>query len=63
LALLASVAALWGILFIAIPPWDQEFPLNDDWAFARGAFDFARGDGFHYLQWASMPQLGQWLWA
>jgi len=63
LALLTGVIGLWAILFIAIPPWAQDFPLNDDWAFARGAFGFARGDGIHYQHWSSMPQLGQWLWA
>jgi hypothetical protein len=55
--------ALWVLLFVVIPPGEQDFPLNDDWAFARGVFTFARGDGFNYSHWASMPQLGQWLWA
>jgi hypothetical protein len=63
LAALAGVIALWALLFVVIPPWQQEFPLNDDWVFARGAFAFARGEGIHYWHWASMPQLGQWLWA
>lgn len=62
LVLLTS-ALLWGVLFSAFPPVDQEFPFNDDWAFAWGAIRFARGEGIHYLQWASMPLLGQWLWA
>jgi hypothetical protein len=62
LPLLGSVLA-WGLLFVAFPPDRQNFPLNDDWAFARGAFQFARGEGIHYGSWASMPQLGQWLWA
>jgi hypothetical protein len=61
--LVAGFVVLWGILFLAIPPGQQDFPLNDDWAFARGAFDFARGDGIHYSRWSSMPQLGQWLWS
>jgi 4-amino-4-deoxy-L-arabinose transferase-like glycosyltransferase len=60
LPLLASALA-WGLLFAALPPPRQDFPLNDDWAFARGAFAFARGEGIHYGGWASMPQLGQWL--
>jgi 4-amino-4-deoxy-L-arabinose transferase-like glycosyltransferase len=53
----------WIVLFIALPPGQQNFPLNDDWAFARGAFHFARGEGILYGGWASMPQLGQWAWA
>jgi hypothetical protein len=60
--LLGSVLA-WAVLCIALPPDHQNFPLNDDWAFARGAWDFAAGKGIHYGGWASMPQLGQWLWA
>ena len=51
----------WAVLMIAIPPARQNFPLGDDWAFARGAFWFAQGQGIHYSKWASMPQLGQWL--
>jgi hypothetical protein len=62
LPLLASAVA-WGLLFAAMPPALQDFPLNDDWAFARGAFRFAQGLGIDYGGWESMPQLGQWLWA
>jgi hypothetical protein len=54
---------LWTLLSVVFPPAAQDFPLNDDWAFARGAFLFARGQGIHYSGWASMPQLGQWLWS
>src|SRR5919202_557944 len=60
--LLAS-AACWVVLFAAVPPAAQDFPLDDDWAFSRGAFEFLNGRGVRYLNWASMPQLGQWLWA
>lgn len=60
--LLSSTLA-WLILFACFPPESQDFPLNDDWAFGRGALVFARGEGIHYGKWASMPQLGQWLWA
>jgi 4-amino-4-deoxy-L-arabinose transferase-like glycosyltransferase len=62
LPLLASAAA-WVVLFTAVPVNRQDFPLNDDWAFGRGALLFAHGEGVHYGGWASMPQLGQWLWA
>lgn len=60
---LAVSALLWGLLFIVLPPWRVNFPLFDDWAFSRSIFQFARGGGIDYLEWASMPQLGQWLWA
>ena len=56
-------ALAWGVIFISIPPAAQNFPLGDDWAFARGAIWFAQGQGIHYSNWASMPQLGQWLWS
>src|SRR5262249_14601045 len=62
LPLLASGCA-WALLFATVPWGQQDFPLNDDWAFARGAFALALGQGIHYEGWASMPQLGQWLWA
>jgi 4-amino-4-deoxy-L-arabinose transferase-like glycosyltransferase len=64
LVLVALASALaWGVLCVAFAPVQQNFPLNDDWAFGQGAMLFARGQGIHYFGWASMPQLGQWLWA
>src|SRR5438105_4358271 len=57
-------AAAWLLLFSAIPPSDQDFPLGDDWAFARSFFRLAgRGHVLDYANWASMPQFGQWAWA
>lgn len=61
-AVLISALA-WAVIIIAIPPAGQDFPLGDDWAFAHGAIWFAHGEGIHYSKWASMPQLGQWLWS
>ncbi len=60
---LAVSLLAWMILFIALPPAAQDFPLNDDWAFGRGVFEWVKGHGIHYFTWASMPELGQWLWA
>jgi hypothetical protein len=60
---LVAFAAAWTVLFVAVPPGRQEFPLNDDWAYSRGVFGLARGEGIHYWGLPSMPQLGQWLWA
>ncbi|HWF18200.1 MAG TPA: hypothetical protein VG754_02990 [Verrucomicrobiae bacterium] len=53
----------WAVIFLAIPPDRQDFPLGDDWAFSHSAIWFAHGLGIHYVKWASMPQLGQWLWS
>ncbi len=60
---LLAYAAAWALLFVAVPPGRQDFPLNDDWAYSRGVFGLARGEGIHYWGLPSMPQLGQWLWA
>jgi hypothetical protein len=60
LVLLASASA-WGLLFATVP--GQDFPLDDDWVYARGATRFAAFEGIDYVHWASPPQLGQWIWA
>jgi hypothetical protein len=57
-----SVAG-WGIILAAVPPSGQDFPLGDDWAFSHSFIDLAEGKGLNYREFASMPQLGQWLWA
>ena len=62
-AALVALAAAWIILFLAIPPSRQNFPLIDDWSFTRLAFRYARGDGFQYDGWPSMPVIGQCIWA
>ena len=60
---IVASAVAWGVIFFCIPYRDQDFPLNDDWAFALSAFKFARGGGVDYFEWAAMPQLGMWIWA
>src|SRR6202008_3009936 len=60
---IAVSALAWTIICAAVPPSQQEFPLGDDWAFARGAFAFARGEGCHYYGWWLMPLWGMWLCA
>jgi hypothetical protein len=62
LPLALSILA-WAVLCASIPPSAQDFPLADDWNFARGCFQFAGGEGVHYGQWAAMTLVGQWLWA
>jgi len=54
---------LWGVIFATLPAARQNFPLNDDWAYSKGAFAFYRGEGVHYFRQPSMPLLGQWLLA
>jgi 4-amino-4-deoxy-L-arabinose transferase-like glycosyltransferase len=51
----------WLAVWRSVP--NAEFPLADEWAFGQGAFDLAAGHGIHYHHWASMPLLGQWIWA
>src|SRR5436190_22723182 len=64
IAVVLALAVLPWLLICASVPWrQQDFPLIDDWAFARGAYSFAHGEGIHYQHWASLPLLGQWLWA
>ena len=60
---LTVAVGAWAILFVAIPPSRQEFPLIDDWSFTKLAIRMARGHGFKYDGWPSMPLLGQCLWA
>jgi 4-amino-4-deoxy-L-arabinose transferase-like glycosyltransferase len=63
-ALVVAVALVlaWMLVMGSIPG-SQDFPLGDDYAFAQGAIRFARGEGVHYGYHASIPLLGQWLWA
>lgn len=72
LALLA-LALPWAVVFWSLRQSDLNFPINDDWAFGKGAFGFAAGlkalfagakwQLIDYHGWSSMPLLGQWLWA
>jgi 4-amino-4-deoxy-L-arabinose transferase-like glycosyltransferase len=58
LALLLTTI-LYGIVYLAFPRQDLEFPLNDEWAFAPMAYRVAQGAGLNYDHWPSMPFLGQ----
>jgi hypothetical protein len=58
-----AVVAAWAALIYVFPPTRQDFPLGDDFAFAHSAIRLMRGEGVHYGEHASMPLLGQWLWA
>jgi hypothetical protein len=60
---LAASAAAWGLLFLAIPAREQNFPLIDDWAYARQFLWFAREHRIHYGNFGLVPELGLWLYA
>ena len=53
----------WALLATTVPWSEQNFPLIDDWSYARGAYSFSRGLGINYQGWSSMPLLGQWAWS
>jgi hypothetical protein len=53
----------WLVIFVALPPAHQNFPINDDWAFAKAFRGLVEGRGLNYQGWASMPLLGQFAWA
>ena len=63
IAVLLGSAAAWLALTISTWPALQDVPLIDDWAFGRSALVFAESARIDYMNWASMPELGQWLWA
>src|ERR1051326_6354174 len=58
---LGSFTLAWAVVLWLVP--NSSVSVWDDWAYARGALAFIAGDGIHYYGWASMPELGQWLWA
>jgi hypothetical protein len=53
----------WLVTFIALPPALQNFPINDDWAFAKAFRGLVETRELNYQGWASMPLLGQFAWA
>src|SRR5437879_2696574 len=60
---LAASGAAWCLLFTAIPAREQNFPLIDDWAYARQFLWFAREHRIHYGNFGLVPELGLWLYA
>ncbi len=58
---LGAFVLAWAVVLWPVPY--ANFSVWDDWAYAKGALAFAAGEGIHYYGWASMPELGQWLWA
>jgi hypothetical protein len=61
--LIAGLIMPWLVIFVALPPALQNFPINDDWAFAKAFRGWLEGRGLNYQGWASMPLWGQFAWA
>ncbi len=63
LALAVGAPALvFALLFVAVPPAQQNIPLNDDTLYSRTAERLARGNGLDYYNQGSMPMLGLLAW-
>jgi len=60
---IAGLVLPWLVIFAALPPALQNFPINDDWAFAKALRGLLEGRGLNYQGWASMPLWGQFVWA
>jgi hypothetical protein len=54
------VALAWLTVVVLVSPWGN-FPVNDDWAYARTVLNFSNGH-FVYSDWQGMPFLTQALW-
>ena len=52
------ILAAYALCVLAANP-SGEFPLNDDWSYARSAFAFGSGHGFKVDEWAAPSLLGQ----
>jgi hypothetical protein len=55
------VLALYILCILAVDP-RGEFPLNDDWSYARSAFAVASGQGLKVDEWAAPSLVGQALY-
>jgi hypothetical protein len=60
---IAGLLLPWLVIFVALPPALENFPVNDDWAFAKAFRGLVEGRGLNYQGWASMPLWGQFVWA
>jgi len=65
----AGALVLIVALAVGVPLWSAfatgaiDVPKNDDWAFSRIAFDFARTGEFRLVGWGVMAMVGHILWA
>jgi hypothetical protein len=55
-----ALALAWLGAVVATQPWGN-YPVNDDWAYARAALNFAEGR-FVYSDWQGMPLFSQAMW-
>jgi hypothetical protein len=55
------ILCLYLVCILAANP-KGEFPLNDDWSYARSAFSFASGQGMHVDAWSAPSLVGQALY-
>jgi 4-amino-4-deoxy-L-arabinose transferase-like glycosyltransferase len=55
------LCALFLVLVCVVRPFGN-FPLNDDWAYARGAFALARSGRLEICAWTSMTQVAHLVW-
>jgi hypothetical protein len=55
------ILAILGLYILCILAADPrgEFPLNDDWSYARTAFSFGSGKGMHVDEWSAPSLVGQ----
>jgi hypothetical protein len=58
---LLILAGLWSVSLLIAGPVGN-FPLNDDWAFARTVKRFLESGEYYPTPWAAMPLLTQTLW-
>ena len=58
---LSLIFLLLALALVVVNPIGN-FPLNDDWSYARTTFDFVRTLNFMPLGWVSMPLISNVLW-
>lgn len=58
---LLLIALSYIILIVAVYPVGN-FPINDDWAYARSVLSWAEDGEFHLLDWGAMTLISQVLW-
>ena len=54
--------ALSYVLLIALVNPMGNFPINDDWAYARSVLSLVENGEFHLLDWGAMTLISQVLW-
>ena len=60
-AMLAVLAAIWGLVVLAIDPVG-DFPLNDDWSYGLAVKYFVVDGRLRFTDWQSIPLITQVLW-